>query len=457
MAILRKTNDTKSWFDFIKKQNFFLGLRVSAWFEMLLFFVIVLLISFLAGSSDRFFYVSPQPFWIIVLLMSVQYGTKEGVVAALLSSFILLFYNLPPQSIIEDRFQYFMVILKNPILWFIAAVVIGEVRMRQLRERKSLVERAVEAEDREKTVAKSYDSLKGIKEALEVRIAGEMHTAIKAYEGFRQLEATTKDKLFEACMQLVGDLTSPSKFSVYDLDSDLKLVGFEGWSSEDKFSQTFSSTSDVFSEIVGKRATLSVVNKEHRKILAGEGYVAAPIINLATNQVFGMIKIEEISFILLKGTIIETLKLIGEWTGSSFGSRLSLERAKETSYINPDNMLFSPSYFDYQKQYIVALGRRLGFDVSLLRISLLNPEKVPESEKAEIAVSIKKAVTNSLRKIDQPFDFEAKGSEWGILLAGTSSENARIVLKKIQDQLDGAQLTTESLVYSIMVLNEKSA
>ena len=53
------------------------GLRKSALIEMSLFFLVTLLLDVLATGGTRFWEVAPHPFWIIVILMTVQYGSAE--------------------------------------------------------------------------------------------------------------------------------------------------------------------------------------------------------------------------------------------------------------------------------------------------------------------------------------------------------------------------------------------
>ena len=72
-----------------------LGVRVAAWVEIALFFVAVLAIDALLLDGDRFWDVRPHPFWLIVILVAVQYGANASLVAALTASLALTVGNLP--------------------------------------------------------------------------------------------------------------------------------------------------------------------------------------------------------------------------------------------------------------------------------------------------------------------------------------------------------------------------
>jgi hypothetical protein len=59
------------------------GLRWTAVAETLAMLAVLLLIDRTIGAADQFFPVQPHPFWIVVLLISAQYGVFEGLMAAI--------------------------------------------------------------------------------------------------------------------------------------------------------------------------------------------------------------------------------------------------------------------------------------------------------------------------------------------------------------------------------------
>lgn len=417
----------------------FLGLRTTAWLEMVIFFCVVFVIDFLFGRRDRFFFISPHPFWIIVLLISVQYGTNEGVVAAFISTCILLFGNLPEQTVLQDRFEYIIYLIKNPLLWFVAAVFIGEVRVRQMQERDELRYALSLSEEREATIAESYESLKKIKENMELHIAGEMQTALRAYQVFKKLESLSKEEILLGAKDLMAVLVNPKKYSVYALTpKGLELLSNQGWEAKDTFAELFLPTTVIYREIVSRQRIMSVINQGDRQFLEDEGVLAAPIVDTESGEVYGMIKIELIPFLQLKVTTIETLKLIGEWIGKAYANRVAFDHAKEGSFVNPQTLLFSPTFFDYQRDFMAALGKRLNFDVSLIKIFLKNVDQLSIRDKLHAGRLLNRIVKSSLRDVDkfnQPFEYQKQGGEFAILLPGTSKKNAQIVVDRIKERL----------------------
>src|SRR5882762_737675 len=143
------------------------GLRASAVLELAVFFAAALAVdTFLFGGS-RFAGFSPHPFWLIVLLVTVQYGITEGLVAAALASAALLAFNVPPAALGEDIHIWLARVLREPVMWFATALIVGELQERHLRERRRMRGELAEAEQRERVVAESYTRLERLKETLE--------------------------------------------------------------------------------------------------------------------------------------------------------------------------------------------------------------------------------------------------------------------------------------------------
>ncbi len=299
-----------------------LGLRLSALVEIAIFFVLCFLISILSSSPINFFAVCPHPFWIIVILISAQYGTIEGLVAALVATIIYLLGPIPSRDILVEKALYFFELAKTPISWFVAALILGELRMRHIRERDLLRETAWNAEEREGQVAEAYNTLKKIKERLEVQVASEIPTALMLIDSFKEIERKEPVKIIEGTKRLIEILVNPEKFSIYLLEGEeLKLNSAHHWEEKDNFKDVWHSDTSLYNAIVIGKRVVSITQKNDIPILKNEGVLAAPIVDPDTKQVYGMIKVEMIPFFHIKMATIESLRVIGEWVGISF-SRL---------------------------------------------------------------------------------------------------------------------------------------
>jgi len=171
------------------------------------------------GAGDRFIHLQPHPFWIAVLILTVQYGTTIGLTAALAASATLLVGNLPPFRGGIDLYDYLLTVLANPLMWVMAAALLGELRGRQTDEREGL-KAALARTRREATdIALAYEQVKRAKLELELRIAAQPLTAVTLYEAARRLQRPSKAEVLEGLagfLQIVMAAQAASLFVYRD-------------------------------------------------------------------------------------------------------------------------------------------------------------------------------------------------------------------------------------------------
>ena len=254
------------------------GIRVSAILEIVIFLGVALALDQILFDGSRFRLASQHPFWILVLLVTVQYGTNAGMLAALASSVALLAGNVPPQAITQDRFTWLFQIGQLPLLWFVSAVVLGELRMRQIRERGALAGQLAETAHREQVLADGYQRLSAAKDALETRVAGQLRTAVGIYQAARAIEKLDPSEVLLGVADLIRSVMNPEKFSVFLLRNDsLELAVEDGWTGEDNFPRRYAAGTAIFQEIVGRQRVLTVADPDDVPALLGAGIIGSPI------------------------------------------------------------------------------------------------------------------------------------------------------------------------------------
>jgi hypothetical protein len=85
----------------------------------------------------------PHPYWAAILILSLQYGTVSGLLAAAVAIVATVVIGLPEPDIGENHFAYLIRAWTQPVLWISAALLLGHFRMRQIEQRNEL-NRAVE-------------------------------------------------------------------------------------------------------------------------------------------------------------------------------------------------------------------------------------------------------------------------------------------------------------------------
>ncbi len=410
--------------------------RTSAIIEIALFLIVALILDAFFFEGNRFWGVEPHPFWIIVLLMSVQYGTAEGILAAVLSSLALLLGNMPDQTIRQDMYEYLLYVMFNPIMWLVASIVFGELRQRHIRERIHMEKELDEAHEREDEIARAYDKVRDIKERLELRIAGQLRASVNTYRAAKAIEKLAPDDVLRGVQELISSVLGPDKFSIYMLDSDgLQVTTTLGWDDANNFNRKYDSSSNIYREVVGGQQILCVANSDHEKILEDQGLIAGPLMDKETGEVVGMLKIESLGFTDLNLSTIETFAAICEWVGSAFVNARAYQTAKSESMVDPELKLLTSSYFSRYTSYITALAQRQKFDVSMVNVRLIEDDQLSSADHTKAARLLSDSVKSILRSVDLAFNYHHNEDEYSVVLPATNKAGADIVVQRLEDEL----------------------
>lgn len=295
--------------------NIWKSVKRSAIVETSVFLSVLTLLNMVIGDGSYLSSISPHPFWIIVILVTLQYGANEAIAAAILSSIFLLAGHLPEQYLTETMYEYVLRILSLPFLWIVTALVLGSVRSRQINELKSLKENLKKSKHATNTITEGYKSVKQLKENLELRLAAEKCSILTVYEVAKSLETTNPSEVSAAITRLVNIALNPVKFSIFCVkEQGLQLDISYGWNDTDAYHTKFNMATNLAQSILQKNnEVLSVINEHDEAILMGQGIMAGSIVDKRTGKVFGMLKVEEMKFADIGSRTRETFMLVCEW------------------------------------------------------------------------------------------------------------------------------------------------
>lgn len=415
------------------------GFRLVVLVEIGLFLAAALALDWSLFDADRFADVQPHPFWIIVLIAALQYGTNEGLAAAAAATAALLVGNIPPPTIEQDIYDYYLSLSANPVMWLIAAVLIGEMRNRQIVERDLLAARAAEAERRNTVLAEDYRRLDGVREGLEVRVAGQMRTALTTYDAARALESNGTAQVLRGITELINVLLGPEKFSVFLLEEGALVAAVtEGWSAETPWPRRYEADTRLFEQVVGRQQMVAVTDLAGRLALEDQGLLAGPLL-AASGEVVGMLKIEEMRFLQFNATAMENHRVLCAWIGTAYAKARQFESARRDSLFDPETNMFSEGFYDRQVTFLSALARRVGFDVTAVVISIDGMTDGDRTQFGQVVEAVLASVNAVLRTTDLVFDRLGSARTFEVLLPNTPVAGAQIVVDKLVADL-GARL-----------------
>ncbi len=273
--------------------------------------------------------LQPSVYWLPVLLLTLQYGTVSGSIAAVVAiAATFALSTMPEQGVGENEFTYRLRILAQPILWIGTAVLLGQFRMLQIAAKSELSERVAELEAQGRTLADYATRLRGRCDALEREIvarppadgAGILNALAVLRSGTGPQEG--------AISQCLAACAPGGTASLYARTPvGLQRVLSAGWPDGASWLEVIPQGHPLFSALVDGRRSLSVLAAADEAALAKQGLVAVPVIDLASGRVSGMIKIELASSQALTPAVTETLAFLAATVAPRLGEllRLALE------------------------------------------------------------------------------------------------------------------------------------
>lgn len=425
--------------------------------ETCLFLAIAVAIDWLFLDGTRYRGFTHHPFWIIVLLTTVQYGTNAGLLATVASTVTLLAGNVPPQPVSGDMYSWLADITRLPLLWFLVSVTMGELRVRQIGEANKLRENLEASANREKHLTDAYQRLNALRQTLEARVAGQLKTAVGIHEAARRIEKLDPEEVLMGVSGLLRAVINPKQFSLFILNgSRLEARLQEGWGEDSHYPVWYGPESELFREIVGHRHFLCRTSRADEILLRDDGMLAGPLLT-ASGQVYGMLKIENLGFLDLNFSNVQTFRAACEWIGTAYGNAVRYQQAKSDAIVSGESELLSYGFLARQTQLFTSLAKRIGFSVSMLVLEVANYNELPENDRGTIASRVSRCVGRALRTTDLAFDYKRTGAEFAVILPGTAADQVTVALQKLNAALSEEfhnEAAPPAFVHRIQVLHD---
>jgi len=413
----------------VSKPSTFLGFRHVAVIELLLIFAVLLIIDYAFYDGSIYLGINPHPFWIPVLIFAIQYGTNEALLAALLSSLLYFASGLPAQLFTQDTYSYLLSVGMDPILWFVSAVILGELRSRQIVEKNELKSAFQKLQRENELISKTYEKLKLVKIDLDTQIASQLNTVTSTYHAARQIDQLTEDVFFCWIKNLINNTLGVDSFSVYLTKGDhLGLYMQEGWSDTDHYEKRFSSNSPLFRSIVVEQRFLNVSQQNDERILDGHGSLAGPLIKADSGEVFGMLKVESQQFINFNQSSVERFHVVCEWISEAY-TQIKHNQQSMIKKTSKNPLALKDGYQKRENDSNNRNIKKTEFLVTVIFVKAMLLDDLSLEKHAAFKTAIYEAQKN-LRQSDQVFNVGGSDSLYILLLPQTSETGADFVAKK---------------------------
>jgi len=258
--------------------------------------------------------LQPSPYWLGVLLLSLQYGTASGSLAAMVAiAAYFAFSTLPEEGVGENEFAYRLRILAQPILWIATAVILGQFRMVQIAAKREMTRRVAELETQGRTLAEYASRLRARCDALERDIVGRREPddqrLLKALGSLRDSTQPAAPEI-AACL---AALSPAGTASLYVRTS----AGFErmvsaGWPDSAPWLDVLPMAHQLAQALSQGRRSLNVLHAGDDHALAGQGLAAVSVMDAAGVRVIGLLKIETATARGVTTALTEQMHVVAE-------------------------------------------------------------------------------------------------------------------------------------------------
>ncbi|MCB1748304.1 MAG: GAF domain-containing protein [Gammaproteobacteria bacterium] len=406
--------------------------RGNALAEIVGFLALLVGIDLLLLDGNGYWSWQPHPFWILVVFVATQYGSREGLMAAGFSAVALFAGHVPEQRLSQDLYAWLFELARLPLMWAVSAVLLGELRMRQIRERDNLRGDLEAARTRAGTIAAAYESLNETKSQLEVRVAGQLRTVVSMYTAARAVESMEPAQVLTGAIDNVKAVINPQKCSIYLLAGDeLEAAIQSGWHRRDRYKRNFRADQPLFQEVIGRARVVCVSDPADQEILAGQGIVAGPLVNPDTGEVRGMIKIEDMGFLDLNLSTVEIFRVLCEWVGAFYANAQRYRQGQLERALDVETQLYAGTFFPRMEQLLRAIAERARFPVAVVSIAVADQAGRERTQRAVIAGSLSAAVQASLRDTDLAFERDDSGHHFDIVLPLAGPSQAEQVGRRL--------------------------
>ena len=260
----------------------------------------ILVLIVLPGALDYFWTGFPslaetQPhfFWLPVLLLSLQYGTVSGLVAAGVAIVVSALLGWPDQEVGENHFSYLLRIWAQPVLWLTAALVLGQFRMRQIEQKQDLARHVAELSTQRTAISDYATNLRSRCETLERQIAGRREPEVRTIlAALARLNAggTQAPSALGECLELA---LGPCAASIYVRDNDRFRLTVAHGSAANRQEQ-LADDAPLARAIAREGRAVSVLNPGEEAIFAGDGLAAVPVFSVKDGRIFGLLKLDAV-------------------------------------------------------------------------------------------------------------------------------------------------------------------
>ncbi|MFY0611365.1 MAG: hypothetical protein JXQ99_07565 [Hyphomicrobiaceae bacterium] len=266
-----------------------------------------------------FFALEPHPFWIPVILLSLQYGFSSAIVTATSAIAINWLLLSPEQPLGEPYFAHVIRNSVSPAMWLATALIVGELRQRQISLHAQAIEEVERLHVQAKVLSTHCAETKQANRDLQLKIAAGKTAPIEhALIQLGSDEPRNIKQFLTTFEEALEALVGHHKASIFVINDGVGLhLAFQfGWADSDRYLREIQPSHPLYQTVIEQELHVSSCRSPwDNQVLRGEGEIAVPIKYIHHGKTFGMLKIEETTAGLYSSEKLRALTLLGREMG----------------------------------------------------------------------------------------------------------------------------------------------
>ena len=391
---------------------------------------LVLAMGCIISPSDPFLLdVQPHPFWAIVLLVAVRYGSPAGPVAgiscAVLHVLGLWVVGVRPADLLQMGSTEIVV----PLLYVVIGAIVGDTVESHMRRGDYLKGQLKELRDRLNYSESRRTELELAYQQVESRVAGNTDTLLSFYDGLMRMTSTDRREVYRALVELIKRQHRADRCGVWLRQAD---GSFRREYPEPASDEPVPTVGQVALEEGGVVTAAGLFGQDEDEVDPEAGLMAG-LISAGDGEVRAVAVVQSMQFI---GYTPTTVKLFGQLldvASRSVSRATALENAQRSRVEDPSLQVSSEVYLRTRARQELSLAERRGTPASLMLCGL--PGGLPASVRNRLIAALAEIVRNQTRSSDT-VAYLGDEAALAVFMPDTDGDGCRIVMERLQKRVE---------------------
>lgn len=399
--------------------------------EVPLFFLSIELIEiFLSKSELSLLAWRPDLYWIGIIIFGFVYGLRVGGATAIIAALI----EVPWEAIVKLYGMEFTTALVHPFLMLAGGIAASLLASRDKHALLSYRQAAVEIANQVSDIEEDRQRLIEANLELEKKAVTREDTVLTLYSAAQNLSSLEIEKIYHNIPDLLIRYLNARTCSIYIYNNNqLNLVSEKAWSSPDQHPQVYDQNHGLFRLLIQKRRVLYPTDLDG----VDEAVLVTPLLTKDKN-LFGMLKIEEMTFADLHPNTVQTVQILSDWVMQAIENAHAYGSIAESQIHDELTNAYTFNYFQGRLVKEMNLSKRYHLDLSILFLRLDDFEQIPEDTQKTVLRVVHRVLEFQLRSDDLIARLrEEDDGQFSVILPFTDAKGAAIAAERCANDING--------------------